>query len=454
MDSDNKHKILLVDDDSLALEALEALFDDDYIVIAASSGAEVIEKVESIENIAAVIMDIKMPGMDGITAARKIRSISPILPVIFHTGYPGDYDEDEIDENEKPFGYVQKAGPTSRLIRAVRNAVEAYKAHVDIKELTRQAQSAYGIIGQSEPMIKVFQLIRKTASTDTKVMILGETGTGKELIVRAIYNLSPRHENRLVIFNCNHKSIDLVESELFGHKKGSFTGAVNDRVGLFEYADKGTIFLDEIGDLDITTQAKLLRVLETGEFSIIGSSETVTTDVRLICATHKNLSQMVAEGKFREDLYYRLKGIQIVLPSLKERKEDIPLLINKFADRFTVESDRSPVYFDKSAINVMLDYDWPGNVRQLLDTVESLITLSDSDIIIGADVEQYLGLDSSHQAELSGKENLSQRVRQFRKNCIIEALHETGNVINSAARLLGVDPANLRKWIKNYNIQI
>jgi len=455
MQQHSDYKILLVDDDHQVLAGLELLFQDTYALVTASSGQEAIDLFSSDNDIAVVVMDIKMPRIDGIETARTIKELAPDILVIFHTGFPGLYAEDEIDTNEKPFEYVQKGGPVSRLVRAVRNAMDVYISKQQATRLTSSIEQTYGMVGQSELMRNVYDLIRKVAPTDSKVMVLGETGTGKELVARAIHTNSLRQDKKLVIFNCNHKSPDLVESELFGHGKGAFTGAVSDNVGLFEYASNGTIFLDEIGDLDITTQAKVLRVLETGEFQTLGkSTELKQADVRILCATHHDLEKLVKSGKFREDLYYRLKGVTIRMPSLRDRREDIPLLVSKFTDRVTIECDQLPKYFDQSAIHVLLSYDWPGNVRQLLDTIESVLVLADSGIITGKDIEDYLSLETPSVTGTGDNASLSGRVKEFRRNCIIEALHETGNNVNAAARLLQVDPANLRKWINGYGISL
>ena len=368
------------------------------------------------------------------------------------TGFAGEYSEDDISKKEEPFDFIQKGSSVSKLQRAVKNAVKMYNLENTTALSLNLISNQYAMIGNSKKMKEIYKLIHKVSRSDLKVMILGETGTGKELVAQAIHNNSNRNQKRIVIFNCNHKSPDLVESELFGHSKGAFTGAVEERIGLFEYADGGTVFLDEIGDLDITTQAKILRVLQSGEYQVIGKiPELKKTDVRLVCATHHDLVQLVEQKKFREDLYYRLKGGIIQMPPLRERKEDIPLLVSKYVDRLTIEKEQMPKYFDKSAIEIFMQYDWPGNVRQLLDTVESLLVMVESDIIIDTDVKKYL--DNKELLPTSSN-SLADKTVEFRKNLIVSTLYETKNNINAAARILQIDPANLRRFIKNYQIQV
>jgi len=447
-----KNTILLVDDDRDVLKVLDELLNDEYETIPANSGYKALEIIEKKKDIAAIILDIKMPGMDGIETGLKIRESYPEIPIIFHTAYAGDYDEDEIDVDTNPFDFVPKGNNVTRLFRSIRNAVSAYNSRQNLKKLNELAEKSYGIVGKSKAMQEVFRLIAKVAESENKVMIRGESGTGKELVAKAIHNHSLRRDEKLAILNCNHKSPDMVESELFGHKKGSFTGAYTDRVGLFEYANKGSVFLDEIGDLDITTQAKLLRVLETGEYERIGAPETRLTDIRLICATHRNLEERVKNGEFREDLYFRLKGIIITVPPLHQRKEDIPLLVEKFVDMFTIKRGLPPKIFEQSAMNIFLGYDWPGNVRQLMNTVESIITLTDSDLIVADDVRKYMDEDYGCGNEESRK--LMARVSEFEKTCIIEALTEAKYNIAEAARLLEIDRANLYKKLKKYNLSL
>jgi DNA-binding NtrC family response regulator len=446
--------ILVVDDDPRVLAALKDLFIDDYNVITAGTGEKAIAAATEHENIAVVVMDIKMEGMDGIRAARGISSLRPGIAIIFHTGYPGEYDENSIDAGEQPFDFITKGTSSQRLLRSVRNAVEAWRLKTDLSKLSQIGEQRFQMIGRSKPMLSVYQQILKVAPLDTKVMILGESGTGKELVARGIHNLSLRADKKFSVFNCNHKNPELVEAELFGYLKGAFTDAKFDRPGLFEYADGGTVFLDEIGDLDITTQGKLLRVLESGEYQPIGSPETRVSNIRLLCATHRNLEDLVASGTFREDLYYRLRGVEIKLPALRERREDIPLIADHFKDNFTIERDMPPKYFDPLAMEILIGHDWPGNVRQLLKTVESLVYLTDSYLILEDDVRKQLKMAASNGSASESDRSLSVRVREFRRNCIIEALHTAKGNISEAARLLEMDRANLRKEIQSLKISL
>ncbi len=445
-----RDSVLLVDDEASVLMMLSELLSDEFTTRTASSGKAAVDAVTQDRSISVVVMDIKMPGMDGITAAREIRRIAPQVAIIFHTGYPGEYNEDEIDRSEKPFDYVLKGEAISRLMRAVRNAVESQRLRRQRLSDPNWGEAQFGIIGRSQSMYAVFEAIRKVAVTDAKVMILGETGTGKELVARAIHAHSPRRDGPFAIFNCNHKSPDLVESELFGHLKGSFTGAIAERVGLFEYANAGTVFLDEIGDLDITTQAKILRVLETGEYSPVGTNLPQQTDVRVLCATHKDLRKMVECGSFREDLFYRLKGVTITIPPLRERREDIPLLAERFKDRFTVESGGRPKFYDPTAIDLLIQSDWLGNVRGLMGVIQTTITMSESDLIMASDIAA--AMEEPHHEIAAANGSLESRIREFERTVIVSALSKSNNNLSAAARELKVDPSNLRRKLISLGI--
>ncbi len=443
--------ILVVDDDALVLEALYEIFIDDYEIVLASSGKEAIEQLRKLTVCNAIILDIRMAKLDGLQTASELQRISPDIPIIFHTGYPGDYSENDIEKKYQPFDYVGKNESPVRLQRAVRNAVAFHHLHTGKTALIEMARNHHGLVGHSAPMQEVYKTIEKIGPTDSKVMILGPTGTGKELVARAIHSRSARENKQLAIFNCNHKSADLVGSELFGHLKGSFTGAIADRIGMFEYADKGTLFLDEIGDLDSATQAKILRVIETGEMQKIGSPEIIKVDVRLICATHQNLKELVDRGEFREDLYFRLKGVTIHMPALKSRREDIGDLIDYSIEKCCSTDGGGLKVFEPEARELLIAYDWPGNVRQLIDTVNSLIYLTPSYYITAKAVEKYLQFESS--LDNHGR-SLSEQLRNFKRTVLLQTLDRTDNNVSAAARELHVDASNLRKLIKDLNIEL
>jgi len=444
-----KAKILIVDDEPLILKSLSLVFQDDYDVVTADSGNEALKIISNASDLGCIILDIKMEDMDGLETAEQINSINSEIPIIFHTGFPGEYSEDNIDRDHRPFDYVTKNEKPVRLYRAVRNAVNYYRSRLPGSSLIEKAKNVYGMIGKSAAMLDVYRRIEEIAQTENKVLILGPTGSGKELVARAVHGQSKRADQKFAILNCNHKQADLIESELFGHLKGAFTGAIADRIGKFEYADKGTLFLDEIGDLDITTQAKLLRVSEYGEMEKLGSPKTFTVDVRIICATHRDLEEMIKEDKFREDLFYRLKESVIRLPALKERREDIPELMENFVDEYIQKNDCHIKLIDNSGRDLLIEYDWPGNVRQLRAVLFSLLANSVSTVITSDDIKKEL--DFSENVE-SQSNILRDKLQEYERTLIIQALARNSNNVSAAARQLGLDPGNLSKKIKSLNI--
>ena len=319
--------------------------------------------------------------------------------------------------------------------------------------LKRELKGKYkieNIIGQSDKMQEVFEEVHRVAPSKTTVLLRGESGTGKELIAKAIHYMSPRNKGPFIKFNCASIPEGLLESELFGHEKGAFTGAISSRKGRFELADRGTIFLDEIGDLPAALQPKILRVLQEKEFERVGSEKTIKVDVRVIAATSRNLEKLVSQDKFREDLYYRLNVIPILLPPLKERGEDIPILIEYFLKKFNKENNRA-VVLDNNALQVLLNYDWPGNVRELENTIERLVVMSRSDKITPSDLPIPLGIKRiKSQAESA---SLTSDIEDIEKINILNALEKTGWVQAKAARLLGITPRQIGYKIKKYSIE-
>jgi Nif-specific regulatory protein len=321
------------------------------------------------------------------------------------------------------------------------------------ERLKRELKGKYSIenmVGRSDRMQEVFEAVHRVAPSKATVLLRGESGTGKELIAKALHYMSPRSKNSFVKFNCASIPEGLLESELFGHEKGAFTGAISSRSGKFELADKGTIFLDEIGDLPITLQPKILRVLQEREFERVGSEKTVKVDVRIIAATSRNLESLVSRGTYREDLYYRLNVIPLFLPPLRERGEDIPVLIEYFLKKFNAENNRS-VTFDKSALQVFLSYNWPGNVRELENTIERLVIMSGTKRITASDLPVSLSIRRVKGADTSS--SLTASVKEIEKANIMDALEKTGWVQAKAAKLLGITPRQIGYKIRKYGIE-
>ena len=445
-----KPAILVVEDDDPVRESLAALFADDYIVVQAASGGQAIEVSRSRHDIATVILDIRMAPMDGISCCRHLRETLPMTPIIFHTGVPGEYKEAEIDRSQRPFGYVVKGDSLPSLVRQVRNGVEHFLLLSDNRRLERLAERELGLIGRSEVMRAAFRKIVKVAPTSQAVLLLGETGSGKELAARALHALSTRAEREIAILNCNHKDPTWIEAELFGCHKGTFTG-VGDRIGLVEFANGSTLFLDEIGDLDITSQAKILRVIETGEYQKIGRPEERRSDFRLICATNKDLAELVRKGEFRADLLYRLRAVTIRLPALRERKEDIPALAQHFLWRATVKKGLPPKELDSHALDVLIDYHWPGNVRQLKQTIEAACTLSGSSLIMVEDIRDVLEADGL--STTGGNGGFREELHGFERELITKALTRTGGNVAAAARVLKIDNAFLHRKLKEHGLE-
>lgn len=451
MTTDNLYQVLIADDDEMSLETLEMILAPRYPVVKAKTGQEAVDLVAGRNDIAVAVLDIRMPDMDGLEAARRIREINPDIPVIFHTGYAGDYDEAEIEAGLAPHGYIEKGEAVTKLQRAVRTAYETFLAKADPVWLVSKAEQLFGMVGQSPAMLKVYRQIVSVSRSDASVLILGESGTGKELVARALHDYSSRGNEMLGIVNCNHKPTELVETEIFGYKKGAYTGASQAHEGLFYCADKGSIFLDEIGDLSSTSQELLLRVLATGEYHPVGDSADVRkADVRVICATNKDLAKMVKGQEFRQDLFYRLNSITIELPPLRDRENDIILLAKRFRDRLAQSLPYK--YFAPEALPALLEHDWSGsNVRELENTIEALIVMTDSDVIYADDIRRQLRINEDSPGGKSAH-SLPEMVDMHERKLIMVALHETGGNVLRASKLLSIDRSNLARRIERLAI--
>jgi two-component system response regulator HydG len=444
-----KVNILVLDDDGPHAEAAaESLSRSGYDCTVATSGTEGIRLLEK-NSFDVVLTDLVMRDLSGIEIVRKVKASNPEAEVIVMTGYPS-YETALEAMDEGAYDYLNKPIDLNILRAKIRKALEKQKLVRSNVELKRQLDKKYGfegIIGGSEPMQNVFDTLRQVSASMATVLILGETGTGKELVARAIHANSTRRGNRFMALNCAALSETILESELFGHEKGAFTGATQQRKGRFEYANGGTLFLDEVGDLPAATQVKLLRVIEYGEVFRVGSNEPVKVDVRLIAATHKDLPVLIREGTFREDLYYRLKVVTIELPPLRERLEDLPVLIQAFVDEFARGQGKKSPEITPAAMELLYNYDWPGNVRELRNCVESMVVLDKDGKIDAEDVPRFVKqADDGQSTSGVGGVNLEEK----EKESIRKALALCEGNREKAAKMLGIGERTLYRKIKRY----
>ena len=382
-------KILIIEDESAILRVLTKIISEeskDYDVEGAVDGLEGFEKIKK-NDYDLVLCDIKMPKMDGVEVLEKTLKIKPEIPFIMISGH-GDLETAVQTMRMGAFDYISKPPDLNRLLNAIRNALDKKNLVVENKILKKKVNKKYEMIGESKEIAHIKEIIDKVAKTDARVLITGANGTGKELVAHWLHEKSPRFKMPMIEVNCAAIPSELIESELFGHVKGSFTGANKDRAGKFEAANGGTIFLDEIGDMSLSAQAKVLRALQENRISRVGSDKDIKVDVRVIAATNKDLKKEISEGKFREDLYHRLAVILIKVPSLNERREDIPLLIKHFAKKIAEEQGTAVKTFSDKAIKLLQNYDWTGNIRELRNVVERLIILGGNEVS-EADVKMF-----------------------------------------------------------------
>ncbi|MBN1206315.1 MAG: sigma-54-dependent Fis family transcriptional regulator [Myxococcaceae bacterium] len=398
--------VLIVDDEkNILLTLSQSLQLAGYRTELASSGQVALDVI-SARPVDAVLMDVKMPDMDGLTALGRLHELKPELPVIMMSGH-GTIDTAVRATQLGARDFLEKPIARDRLLVALRNALKHQAVMEELQELRAQ-MSRYDMVGSGPAMQRIFSLIQRTAPSEGRVLITGENGTGKELIARALHQNSRRKSGPFVKLNCAAVPHELIESELFGHEKGAFTGAVSVRRGKFELAHEGTLFLDEIGDMPAAMQAKLLRVLQEGELERVGGAETIKVDVRVIAATNKNLEKEISEGHFREDLYYRINVVQIHSPPLRERREDLPDLIDTFLKEACARNGRKPLKLSPEALSVMASYDYPGNVRELRNLVERLAILCEGPVVSGTEALELLPRGRAQAATLPASAALPQ----------------------------------------------
>jgi two-component system nitrogen regulation response regulator NtrX len=441
--------VYLADDEKNIRRAIQLILAGQTKHFEAFESAEALMTAFTLRPADVVFLDVKLPGIDGLTALKAIKEQHPTTEVVMISGHATLSTAIEATR-AGAYDFLEKPIKKEKLLLTLQHISERRKLKQQFTELQKTISERYQIIGESPVILKILQTIQKIAPTDSKVLITGESGVGKELVAYAIHQQSKRAENAFVKLNCAAIPEELIESELFGSEKGAYTGATERREGKFLLADGGTLFLDEVGDMSLRVQTKVLRVLQDGEFQRVGGTETLKCDVRIIAATNRNLEEMVQAGKFREDLYFRLNVLPIHIPPLRERKADIPLLIEHFSQQFCKRNDRRPPKFEPAVIKQLTHYHWPGNIRELQNIVERLIILSDGDVVTTTDLpEQFIPSAEQHFRITPGSKTLAEVREIAERTYIRKCLEATGGNISQAAKLLGMERSNLHKKMKS-----
>jgi len=459
--SRRKGSVLIIDDEEEIRESIELLLTSEgFSTDAARDGEEGLRKIED-NHYDLVLLDLMLPGKSGMEIQRDIKRVDPTLPIVIITAM-GTIETAVTAIKEGAFDYVTKPWNNEKLVVIAANAVKQRILASENMQLRRALKERFGysnIVGKSEKILSVLDLVTQIAPSRSTVLIQGESGTGKELIAKAIHLKSARADKPFVAVNSGSMPVDLLESTLFGHVRGAFTSAVAAKKGLFEVADQGTIFFDEIGTISLETQAKLLRVIQEREFMRLGGIDTIKVDVRIIAATNVDLRTLVDEGRFREDLFYRLNVINLQVPPLRERKEDIPMLVEFFTKKYCEENGKPLYRFSVEALKVLMDHQWPGNVRELENVVERAVVLSQDDIIgrhllpasITAPSARFAGLSSF---DLSRDSSLFDILDSFERRVIVEMLEQTGWSQTEAADNFRIPLSTLNQKIKRHGIEI
>ncbi len=454
-----QYKILIVDDEKNTRDGLRRALSREYEVFAAESAAAALRILED-NHIDLMLSDVRMPGEDGIELLKQVRSKYPSTACVLLTAY-GSVETAVEAMKQGAHDFLTKPVNLDHLDMLIARTLQHASLLKENEELKRQLDSRYGlesIIGSSPAMDRLFDVIRQAAPSQATVLIQGGSGTGKELVAQAMHRLSNCASGPFVAVHCAALSSTLLESELFGHEKGAFTGAVAQRRGRFEMANNGTLFLDEISEIDLATQVKLLRVLETRQFERVGGTETINVNIRVIAATNRDLRKYVDEGKFREDLYYRLNVIEIRLPSLKDRASDIPILCDHFIREFAERNQRKVTGISQGAVAALQAYDWPGNVRELRNTIEKMVVLARGEILEPNDVPENikdalllkgvsLTTTTVPQTAVVGEESLA----DMEKRKILDALNAAGGNKSKAAEALGISRRTLHRKLNEWN---
>ncbi|MFC2169102.1 sigma-54-dependent transcriptional regulator [Acidobacteriota bacterium] len=455
---EKKETIHIVDDEPIIHEVLgDFLTSEGYEVEISSSGEKALEKHSS-QTFDLILLDLLMPGINGIEVLKKLKKIDPTSIIIIITAY-ASVDSAIAAMKMGAFDYIQKPFKHDELLISIKRALEhknLQEENLRLKDELKIKYSFENIIGKSQVMKNVFELIKASAPTRSTILLQGKSGTGKELVARAIHQKSTRVSFPFITVNSGSLPPDLLESHLFGHVKGAFTGAVSLKKGLFEEADKGTIFFDEISSLNLETQAKLLRVMQDGEFMMLGGTKTIKVDVRMITATNTDLEDLIKEKKFRQDIFYRLNVIKIELPLLKERKEDIPLLTKHFLGLYSKENNKDIIGLTEDVMEILENYDWPGNIRELENFIERAVVLTKSKIINRNVLPPFLLVPQKEEDRVfpppSRNLPLKAQIQGYQKTAITAALQKANGIQKKAASFLGVKPTTLNEMIKRLKI--
>ena len=448
--------ILIVDDEPSIVQSLKGLLSDEgFDVMTAPNGYEALKTIES-DSPDLVLLDIWMPGMDGIETLKEIKANNPYIQVIIITGH-GNVETAVKATKLGAFDLIEKPLSIDKVIVGINNALNFRRLEEENRYLRKKTLAKNSIDGNSPSILTLKQNIAAVAPTDTWVLITGENGTGKELVARTIYQLGHRAEKPFVDVNCAAIPEELIESELFGHEKGAFTGATTKTRGKFEIANEGTIFLDEIGDMSLKTQAKILRVLQEQQFQRVGGSRVLKVDVRVIAATNKDLAVEIQKGTFREDLYYRLNVVPIEVPTLRERKDDIPLLVDHFLNDSAVQNRTRRKHIDPEALAILSAYGWPGNVRELKNLIERLVILLPGEQITADDIPPSYREKSASPCPVKNEyldiADFKEAKRSFEETYIRVKLQENDGNVSQTARRIGVGRSYLHKKLKQLNVQ-
>ena len=459
-----KQRLLVIDDEAAIRDTMRMLLEyDGYEVLVAGSGQEGLALVEK-EHPDLVFLDVKMPGMDGLEVLSRLRGMNDSLPVVIVSAHGNTTTALEAGRLGA-FRFIEKPLSKDYVLDAVREGLELGSLRRENRQLRSALETRHQVVGESAGLRAIMDQVRRAAPTSATVLILGESGVGKELIARAIHRNSLRAKERFVQVNCAAIPEELIESELFGHERGAFTGATDKQTGKFEQADRGTIFLDEVGDMSPKTQAKVLRVLQEGEVERLGSARTIKVDVRVIAATNKDLEEEIAAGRFREDLYFRLSVIPLIAPPLRERLDDIPALVAHFVAQFSRENNRRPARFSTQALEALKQARWRGNVRELKNVVERLLIMSDREVIEGTDVRAVVrtdvrpdgGAGTPAVADTGAPVPVAATLREFKETAerawLVEKLREHAWNISRTAEVIDTPRSNLYKKLEQYGIR-